>query len=221
MHSCEQNLNFVKNKINEILYRKQLKSSPKIIAVTKTFTIDKIYPLLEIGHVHFGENKMQEAEVKWKNLKKKYKNLQLHMIGQLQSNKAKKAVQLFDYIHSLDSAKLASKISKYEKEMNKKIKLFIQVNIVEEKNKSGIPLKDVGNFFNYCKNELSLNVIGLMCLPPLKSDPDKYFKVLKQCSDKLNLAQLSMGMSADYDQAVLNGSTFLRLGTAIFGNRNS
>ena len=219
MHSCEQNLNLVKNKISEILNKKQLKSSPQIIAVTKTFNIDKAYPLLEIGHVHFGENKIQEAEIKWKGVKNKYTNLQLHMIGKLQSNKAKKAVELFDYIHSLDNAKLASKISKHEMEMNKKLKLFIQVNIAQENNKSGILLKDLDNFFNYCKRELSLNIIGLMCLPPLNSDPDKYFKILKQNSDKFKLKHLSMGMSSDYNQAVLSGSTFLRLGTAIFGNR--
>ena len=209
----------VKNKISEILNKKQLKSSPQIIAVTKTFNIDKVYPLLELGHAHFGENKIQEAEIKWKGIKNQYTNLQLHMIGKLQSNKAKKAVELFDYIHSLDNAKLASKIRKYEMEMNKKLKLFIQVNIAQENNKSGISLKDLDNFFNYCKRELSLNIIGLMCLPPLNSTPDKYFKILKQNSDKLKLKHLSMGMSSDYDRAVLNGSTFLRLGTAIFGNR--
>lgn len=219
MHSSEQNLNLVKNKISEILNKKQLKSSPQIIAVTKTFNIDKVYPLLELGHAHFGENKIQEAEIKWKGIKNQYTNLQLHMIGKLQSNKAKKAVELFDYIHSLDNAKLASKIRKYEMEMNKKLKLFIQVNIAQENNKSGISLKDLDNFFNYCKRELSLNIIGLMCLPPLNSTPDKYFKILKQNSDKLKLKHLSMGMSSDYDRAVLNGSTFLRLGTAIFGNR--
>ena len=219
MHPVEKKLNFLKNQVNEITNTKQLKTKPNIIAVTKTFSIDKFIPLLNSGHIHFGENKIQETEIKWNQPKKEFGNIKLHMLGKLQSNKAKKAVELFDYIHSLDNAKLASKISKHEMEMNKKLKLFIQVNIAQENNKSGILLKDLDNFFNYCKRELSLNIIGLMCLPPLNSDPDKYFKILKQNSDKFKLKHLSMGMSSDYNQAVLNGSTFLRLGTAIFGNR--
>ena len=143
------------------------------------------------------------------------------MLGKLQSNKVKKAVQLFDYIHSLDSKKLALKINQYEKELNKKIKLFLQINIAEEIQKSGILLNDLDNFYNYCTKELSLNIIGLMCLPPVNSDAEKYFEILKKTSEKLNLTDLSMGMSADYEQAVLNGSTYLRLGTIIFGERNS
>ena len=219
MHPVEKKLNFLKNQVNEITNTKQLKTKPNIIAVTKTFSIDKFIPLLNSGHIHFGENKIQETEIKWNQPKKEFGNIKLHMLGKLQSNKAKKAVELFDYIHSLDNAKLASKISKHEMEMNKKLKLFIQVNIAQENNKSGILLKDLDNFLNYCKRELSLNIIGLMCLPPLNSDSDKYFKILKQNSDKFKLKHLSMGMSSDYNQAVLNGSTFLRLGTAIFGNR--
>ena len=221
MHENEQRLNSIKNKINEIIRKKQLKTIPKIIAVTKTFPINQITPLLEMGHIHFGENKIQEAEGKWVDTKKTYKNLQLHMLGKLQSNKAKKAVQLFDYIHSLDNAKLATKISQFEKELNKKIKLFIQINLGEETQKSGILLNDLDNFYNFCTKKLSLNIIGLMCLPPMNSDTSKYFAILKKLSMKLNLTDLSMGMSADYELAILNGSTFLRLGTAIFGERDT
>ena len=216
-----QRLNFVNNKVKEIIDRKQLKIIPEIIAVTKTFPLNKIIPLLETGHIHFGENKIQEAESKWPQIKNKYKNLQLHMLGKLQSNKAKNAVKLFDYIHSLDNIKLARKLSQYEKELGKKIKLFIQVNIAEESQKSGILLNDLNYFYNFCTKELSLNITGLMCLPPINSDSNKYFQILKKTSEKLNLTDLSMGMSADYDQAVLNGSTYLRLGTAIFGARTT
>ena len=221
MHMCVQNLNLVKNKIKEILDKKQLKTIPEIIAVTKTFPLNKITPLLETGHIHFGENKIQEAERKWPEVKKIYKDLQLHMLGKLQSNKAKKAIKLFDYIHSLDNAKLALKLSQYEKELSRKMKLFIQVNIAEESHKSGILLNDLNSFYNYCTKELSLNVIGLMCLPPINSNSNEYFRILKKASENLNLEDLSMGMSADYEQAILNGSTYLRLGTAIFGERST
>ena len=221
MHKSVQNLNLVKNKVKEILDRKQLKTIPEIIAVTKTFPLNKITPLLETGHIHFGENKIQEAERKWPEVKKIYKDLQLHMLGKLQSNKAKKAIKLFDYIHSLDNAKLALKLSQYEKELNRKMKLFIQVNIAEESHKSGILLNDLNSFYNYCTKELSLNVIGLMCLPPINSNSNEYFRILKKASENLNLEDLSMGMSADYEQAILNGSTYLRLGTAIFGERST
>ena len=216
-----QRLNLVKNKVNEIIDRKQLKTTPQIVAVTKSFPLSKISPLLEVGHIHFGENKIQEAERKWLNVRNKYKNLQLHMLGKLQSNKAKKAVKLFDYIHSLDNAKLATKLCQYEKELGKKTKLFIQVNIAEESHKAGILLNDLNHFYNFCTQELSLNITGLMCLPPANSNSDKYFKILKKVSEKLNLTDLSMGMSADYDHAIVNGSTYLRLGTAIFGARTT
>ena len=218
---CVQKLNLVKNKVKEILDKKQLKTIPEIIAVTKTFPLNKITPLLETGHIHFGENKIQEAERKWPEVKKIYKDLQLHMLGKLQSNKAKKAIKLFDYIHSLDNAKLALKLSQYEKELNRKMKLFIQVNIAEESHKSGILLNDLNSFYNYCTKELSLNIIGLMCLPPINSNSNEYFRILKKASENLNLEDLSMGMSADYEQAILNGSTYLRLGTAIFGERST
>lgn len=221
MHTTVQNLNAIENKINEIIKKKQLKTNPKIIAVTKTFSLEKITPLLESGHQDFGENKVQEAEEKWKNIKNNYSKIRLHMIGKLQSNKAKKAVELFDYIHSLDSSKLAIKIKKYEEELNKKIKMFIQVNIGEEQQKSGIMINQLENFYNYCKKELSLNIVGLMCLPPNNYDPVKYFEILRKNSSKFNLTELSMGMSSDYENAVLNGSTFLRIGTEIFGERNT
>ena len=220
MHDSLQKLNFVKNKVNEIINQRQLKIDPKIIVVTKTFSLNKITPLLEYGHMHYGENKIQEAEDKWSEVRNQYTNLKLHMIGKLQSNKAKKAVKIFDYIHSLDNAKLASKISQYEKELNKKIKLFIQVNLAEENQKSGILLNDLNNFYYYCKKELLLNVIGLMCLPPVESNSQKYFKMLKKVAEKLHLKDLSMGMSSDFEQAIINGSTYLRLGTIILGERN-
>ena len=221
MHTSLQRLTLIKNKVKEIIDRKQLKTTPQIVAVSKTFSLKEIIPLLEMGHFHFGENKIQEAENKWTDVKNKYQDLQLHMVGKLQSNKVKRAIKLFDYIHSLDNAKLAQKLYQYEKELNKKMKLFIQVNIFGENQKSGILLNDLDRFHNYCTQELSLNVIGLMSLPPINDDPRKYFKILKKKSEELSLTDLSMGMSADYEQAILNGSTYLRLGTAIFGERNT
>jgi len=221
MHNNRQNLTFIENKVKEIIAKKQLKTFPKIIVVTKKFTLDKIKPLLENNHVHFGENKIQEAEEKWVSVKNVYKNIKLHMIGKLQSNKAKKAVNLFDYIHGLDSHKLAFKISQYEKELNKKLKIFIQVNLGDEDQKSGILLKNLNSFCTYCTKELSLNVIGLMCIPPINQDPTQHFKTLKLAADELSLHELSMGMSSDFESALLNGSTYLRLGTAIMGERPS
>ena len=172
MHKSVQNLNLVKNKANEIVSRTQLKTNPEVIAISKTFKADKILPLLEAGHIHYGENKIQETEDKWVDLKKKYKNIKLHLVGKLQSNKAKKAVMLFDYIHSLDNVKLATKINQYEKQLKKKTKLFIQVNIGDESQKSGILLKELNSFYDYCKKNLSLNIIGLMVLPPINHDPE-------------------------------------------------
>ena len=221
MHATLEKLSRVKNKVNEIISKKQLKTKPKIVVVTKTFPLNKIIPLLENGHIHYGENKIQEAENKWIDTKNRYKNLQLHMIGKLQTNKAKKAVKLFDYIHSLDDDRLALKLSHHEKELNKKVKLFIQVNLAEEPQKSGIMFNDLNNFYNYCTKDLSLNVIGLMCMPPVDSNSQEYFKKLKKAAQQLNLEDLSMGMSSDYEQAILSGSTYLRLGTTILGERNS
>ena len=221
MHATLEKLSRVKNKVNEIISKKQLKTKPKIVVVTKTFPLNKILPLLENGHIHYGENKIQEAENKWIDTKNRYRNLQLHMIGKLQTNKAKKAVKLFNYIHSLDDDRLALKLSHHEKELNKKVKLFIQVNLAEEPQKSGIMFNDLNNFYNYCTKDLSLNVIGLMCMPPVDSNPQEYFKKLKKATEQLNLEDLSMGMSSDYEQAILSGSTYLRLGTIILGERNS
>ena len=221
MHTSLQKLTVVKNKVNEIIKQKQLKTNPKIIVVTKTFSLNKITPLIESGHIHFGENKIQEAENKWGQMQIQISNIKLHMVGKLQSNKAKKAVKIFDYIHSLDNIKLASKIFQYEKELNKKIKLFIQVNLAKESQKSGVLLNDLDNFYHYCTKKLSLNVIGLMCMPPNESNSKEYFKMLKNAAEKLHLKELSMGMSSDFEQAIANGSTYLRLGTAIFGERNT
>lgn len=221
MHTTLEKLSRVKNKVNEIISKKQLKTKPKIVVVTKTFPLNKILPLLENGHIHYGENKIQEAENKWIDTKNRYKDLQLHMVGKLQTNKAKKAVKLFNYIHSLDDDRLALKLSHHEKELNKKVKLFIQVNLAEEPQKSGIMFNDLNNFYNYCTKDLSLNVIGLMCMPPVDSNSQEYFKKLKKAAQQLNLEDLSMGMSSDYEQAILSGSTYLRLGTTILGERNS
>ena len=220
MHTTLEKLSRVKNKINEIINKKQLKTNPNIIVVTKTFPLNNIMPLLDNGHSHYGENKIQEAENKWIDIKRRYKDLQLHMVGKLQINKVKKAVKLFDYIHSLDNDRLALKLSYYEKELNKKVKLFIQVNLAEESQKSGIMFNDLNNFYNYCTKDLSLNVIGLMCMPPDDSNSQEYFNKLKNAAGQLNLEDLSMGMSSDYEQAILSGSTYLRLGTIIMGERN-
>lgn len=219
MHTSLQKLTLVKIKVNEIIKQKQLKTNPTIIVVTKTFSLNQITPLIESGHIHFGENKIQEAESKWIGVKKQFSNLQLHMVGKLQTNKVKKAVKIFDYIHSLENAKLALKIFQHEKELNKKIKLFIQVNLADENQKSGILLNDLNNFYYYCTKELSLNVIGLMCLPPVESSTQQYFKILKKVAEKLDLKNLSMGMSSDFEEAIVHGSTYLRLGTIILGER--
>ena len=221
MHPNIKRLSVLNNKVKDIITKKQLKTNPQIIVVTKTFSMEKIIPLIESGHLHYGENKIQEAENKWQDQKKKYNNLKLHMVGKLQTNKVKKALMLFDYIHSLDNEKLALKISQIQKELNKKTKLFIQVNIANEEQKSGIDINLVKSFHTYCTKELSLDVIGLMCLPPLSSDSQKYFKLLKELGKNLNISEFSMGMSSDFEQAILNGSTFLRLGTLIMGERKT
>lgn len=220
MHIALEQLNLIKNKVNDIINKKQLKTEPKIIVVTKTFAFNKIYPLLDVGHIHYGENKIQEAEQKWSDVKSRYKNFKLHMVGKLQTNKVKKAIKIFDYIHSLDNKKLALKLSQCQKELEKNLKYFIQVKFDDNENKSGINLDEVSNFYSYCTNELSLDIIGLMCLPPINSNSQNYFKLLKQTAVNLNLNELSMGMSGDFEQAILNGSTFLRLGSVIMGERN-
>ena len=191
-----------------------------IIAVSKTFTLDHIKPLIEHGHLHFGENKVQEATSKWSEQKKNNQNLKLHMIGKLQSNKAKDAVNLFDYIHSVDNQKLADNLSKNEINLNRKLKYFIQVNIAHEIQKSGIPVNELDAFYNYCVNEINLKIIGLMLIPPNNENPEKYFKSLNELNKSLALENMSMGMSSDYMEAIKNGSTFVRLGSSIFGSRS-
>ncbi len=184
--------------------------------------MDRILPLIETGHVHFGENKVQEAEIKWKEVKKKYPHVKLHMVGRLQTNKTKIALEIFDYIHSVDNYKLAEKIVKYEKELNKKTKIFVQVNIGEESQKNGIYPKDTNKFVNYCRDVLSLkNIVGLMCLPPVNQNPEKFFSHLNKLGKEVNLNDFSMGMSDDYQHAIKCGSTFLRIGSKIFGKRNT
>ena len=183
--------------------------------------MDKILPLIESGHVHFGENKVQEAELKWKEVKNNHSNVKLHMVGKLQTNKVKTALKIFDYIHSVDNYKLVEKIIKYEKELDKKIKTFVQVNFGEEFQKNGINPKNINQFVNHCKNSLSLNIIGLMCLPPTNDNPEKYFLHLNQLRNQTDLCHLSMGMSKDYQTAIKCGSTFLRIGSKILGERNT
>ncbi len=209
------------NKIQADILRESanLNELTKIIAVSKTFPIDRIEPLIKKGHIHFGENKVQEAEKKWLLTKKENKNLKIHMLGKLQSNKAKKAVSIFDYIHSLDNEKLANILKKSEVELGKKLAYFIQVNFANEKQKSGVPVPDAMSFYKYCKNEINLNIVGLMCFPPFESESDKYFKDAYDLNNQLGLKELSMGMSNDYIKAIKHGSTFVRIGSAIFGER--
>ena len=222
MHNVVERLIAIRSKIKELLIKNNSKNKDlNIIIVCKTFSMDKILPLIETGHVHFGENKVQEAELKWKEIKKKHLNVKLHMVGKLQTNKVKTALKIFDYIHSVDNYKLAEKIVKYEKELNKKIKTFVQVNIGEESQKNGINPKNINQFVNYCRNNLSLNIIGLMCLPPINENPEKYFLYLNQLRNQADLCHLSMGMSNDYQIATQCGSTFLRIGSKILGKRNS
>ena len=190
-----------------------------IIAVSKTFNLEHIRPLIEYGHVHFGENKVQEATTKWFEQKEKNPNLKLHMIGKLQSNKAKDAVKLFDYIHSLDNQKLADVLAKHQKNINRNLQYFIQVNIANEIQKSGIPVNELDAFYNYCVNEINLKIIGLMIIPPIDQNAEKYFKSLNELNKSLSLKQLNVGISADYLNAVKHESTFIRVGSS-FGPRS-
>ena len=199
---------------------KRLKNNTKIIAVSKTFPIDKILPLIEHGHTDFGENKVQEAIEKWTNIKEKYHSIKLHMIGKLQTNKVKFAINLFDYIHSLDNFKLAKKISDEQQKNNKKPKIFIQINIGNESQKSGINSNELNEFYNNCINDLNLDIIGIMCLPPNDNKGDFYFKKMSELIKIISANELSMGMSNDYLEAFKSGSTYLRIGSNIFGSRN-
>ena len=193
---------------------------PTIVAVSKTFPISHVTPLINHGHLHFGENKVQEALEKWSIIKNDYKQINLHMIGKLQTNKVKHAIELFDYIHSLDSRKLAEKISNEQQKKGKKLKIFIQVNIGDERQKNGIPSKDIFKFHDVCVNELNLNIVGLMCIPPKSTNPNFFFEEMKKIKDSIDLQELSMGMSDDYLKAIECGSTFLRIGSKIFGERD-
>ena len=195
-------------------------SNVKIIAVSKTFSYDTISPLVDYGHVHFGENKVQEAQSKWSGIKKNRPDINIHMIGKLQSNKAKDAVKLFDYIHSLDNQKLANALAKYENINKKKLKYFIQVNVGNEKQKSGIGINFLDDFYYYCVRELKINIIGLMAIPPIDSKVDVYFKKLMELNKLLGLKELSMGMSSDFNTALDYETTFVRIGSSIFGERN-
>ena len=216
MHNNINNLIFVENTLkSENIDLKKV----SIIAVSKTFPIDEINPLINHGQIHFGENKVQEALEKWTDIKQSFNHIQLHMIGKLQSNKVKFVVPLFDYIHSLDSLKLAEKISTEQKKINKKLKIFIQINIGNEDQKSGINEDQLENFYKNCVHKLNLDIIGLMCLPPKNEDTKNYFLKMKNLAKKIEVNELSMGMSNDYLEAAKTGSTFLRIGSKIFGKR--
>ena len=216
MNTIVERFEKIKFKISSLKPEK----SVNIIAVSKTFTLDYIKPLIEYGHTHFGENKVQEAKAKWSDQKKINKNLKLHMIGKLQSNKAKDAVKLFDYIHSVDNQKLADALAKHQLNLDRELEYFIQVNIGNEIQKSGIPVRELDAFYNYCVNEIDLKVIGLMVIPPNDNNTEKYFKSMNELNKSLALENLSMGMSADYTTALKYGSNFVRIGSSIFGSRS-
>ena len=219
MHDVIKNYTEVINAIEHRLKDQNITTQPKVIAVSKTFSLDKILPLIDYGHLDYGENKVQEAIEKWTNIKLTKKELKLHLIGKLQTNKVKQAIKIFDYIHSVDSEKLAKKIADEEDKQGKKIKIFIQVNIGDEDQKSGINKNQLSDFYQFCKTS-KLNVVGLMCIPPFDQDSKKYFEEMSVLNKKLNLNDLSMGMSSDYLEAINYSATYLRIGSSIFGNRN-
>jgi len=219
MHNTVQNLIKIEKNIQSNLSDLNINNQTKIIAVSKTFGVDKILPLINHGHVDFGENKVQEAVDKWTELRKENPSVKLHMIGKLQTNKVKYAVKLFDYIHSVDNEKLASKISQEDKKINKKTKVFIQVNIGEEDQKSGLSKMEAHKLVTYCK-EIKLDVMGLMCIPPVNEDSTIYFKQMSNLNKQLGFSELSMGMSSDYLKASEYSATYLRIGSSIFGQRS-
>jgi pyridoxal phosphate enzyme (YggS family) len=219
MHNSVQKYKDIISAIDKKLEEQKINFTPKVIAVSKTFELEKILPLIEYGHLDYGENKVQEAIDKWSEIKKKKQNIKLHLIGKLQTNKVKHAIKLFDYIHSLDSIKLAKKIADEQLKQNKNLKLFIQVNIGNEEQKSGIKIDQIKDLITLSK-QLNLNVVGLMCIPPLNEEPEKYFKEIKSLNEKYKLKEISMGMSSDYLKAVENSSTYLRIGSSIFGQRS-
>ena len=213
MHNVVNNLDLIKSEIKS-------DNKTEIIAVSKTFPMDNILPLINSGHKHYGESKVQEAIEKWADIKRDYPDIKLHLVGKLQTNKVKYVLPLFDYLHSLDNLKLAIKISNEQKKKNFKPKIFIQVNIGNEVQKSGIEKENLFSFYNTCINDLDLDIIGLMCLPPFEKDSNPYFAEIKSLAEKLQLKELSMGMSEDYLEAIKYGTTFLRIGSKIFGPRN-
>ena len=219
MHITVKNLLDIENKIKIHLNELKINNFPKIIAVSKTFKIDKIFPLIDHGHIDFGENKVQEAIEKWTEIKKTNSKIKLHMIGKLQTNKVKFAIKLFDYIHSVDSEKLAKKIADEQTKINKKIKIFLQVNIGDESQKSGINKKEVKQLVSYC-NEIGLDLVGLMCIPPANINPETYFDEMNKLNKDLGFTELSMGMSSDFLLATKYLSTYLRVGSSIFGQRS-
>ena len=220
MHQTIQNLISIQSSINsKILELKEKNIKPKIIAVSKTFKIDHIMPLIDYGHLDYGENKVQEAIEKWVDIKNKNKKIKLHLIGKLQTNKVKFAVKIFDYIHSLDSEKLAKKISDEQKKQNVRPKIFIQINLGEESQKSGIMKENLLDFYNYSKS-LDLDIIGTMCIPPFDEEPTKFFSQMSDLNKKTNLVELSMGMSSDFLKAIEYNATYLRIGSSIFGQRD-
>ena len=216
MHKSIANLNLIKE---ELKIKINNYHNIKIIAVSKTFAIEAIMPLIEYGHLEYGENKVQEAINKWADIKLVHPNLKLHLIGRLQTNKVKHALKLFDYIHSVDTKKLAKKIAEEELKQNKKIKIFLQVNIGNEEQKSGINKNNLNDFYLYCKN-LNLDVVGLMCIPPADDQSENFFREMALLNKKLNLLELSMGMSSDYIEAAKNSAIYLRIGSNIFGKRS-
>ena len=216
MHKSIANLKLIKEDLKTKINNYH---NVKIIAVSKTFSIEAIMPLIESGHLEYGENKVQEAIIKWTDIKLANPNIKLHLIGKLQTNKVKLALKLFDYIHSVDSKKLAKKIADEELKQNKKIKIFLQVNIGKEEQKSGVNKDNLDDFYSYCKN-LNLDVVGLMCIPPANNKSEIYFKEMALLNKKLNLLELSMGMSSDYIEAAKNFATYLRIGSNIFGKRS-
>jgi len=218
MHNTVKNLLNIDNDIKDYLNKSNINNNPKIIAVSKTFKIDKILPLIEHGHIDYGENKVQEAVEKWTEIKRINPQIKLHMVGKLQTNKVKFAVQIFDYIHSVDSQKLVKKIADEQNKINKKLKIFLQVNIGDENQKSGINKSDVGQLVSYCK-EIGLDLIGLMCIPPADIDPEEYFEEMNKLNKNLNFLELSMGMSSDFLKAAKHHSTYVRIGSSIFGQR--
>tara|TARA_A100001015_G_scaffold287634_1_gene357608 strand:+ start:838 stop:1482 length:645 start_codon:yes stop_codon:yes gene_type:complete len=214
MHNSVKNLLLIKDQIEKY------NSNIDIIAVSKTFNQNDIMPLVEFGHMHFGENKVQEAQDKWPEIRMQNNNINLHMIGKLQTNKVKFAVKLFDYIHSVDNIKLAKKIAEEQKKINRNLKIFIQINIGNEEQKSGINKSELKEFYLKCSKEYRLNIIGLMCLPPSNKNSVLYFKEMEELNKFIGLKKLSMGMSADYLDAIKYGSSHIRIGSKIFGNRH-